>query len=54
MGRPPSPIKNVRRIFTMTPGDAEKLAKLREALGLKSDAAVIRKLVREAAKEKLK
>lgn len=54
MGRPPSPIKNVRRIFTMSPEDADKLAKLREALGLKSDAAVIRKLVREAAKEKLK
>lgn len=54
MGRPPSPIKNVRRIFTMSPEDADKLAKLREAMGLKSDAAVVRKLLREAAKEKLK
>lgn len=54
MGRPPSLIKNVRRIFTMSPEDSEKLAKLRETLGLRSDAAVIRKLVREAAKEKLK
>lgn len=50
MGRPPSPIRNVRRIFTMTPDDAVLLAALREKLGLSSEAAVVRKLLREAAK----
>ena len=51
MGRPPSPIRNVRRIFTMTPDDAVLLAALREKLGLSSEAAVVRKLLREAAKK---
>jgi hypothetical protein len=50
VGRPPSPIKNVRRIFTMSPDDALKLAELRERLELASDAAVVRKLIREAFK----
>jgi hypothetical protein len=51
VGRPPSPIKNVRRIFTMSPDDALKLAELREVYGLASEAAVIRKLLREAARQ---
>lgn len=50
MGRPPNPVPNVRRIFTMSPDDARLLSELREALGLPSDAAVVRKLIREAAK----
>lgn len=54
MGRKPNPIPNTRRIFTMSPDDALKLAKLREAYGLASDAAVIRKLLRAAAKKTLK
>ena len=54
MGRPPSPIKNVRRIFTLSPADEAKLQALRESMGLRSDASVIRKLIREAAKEKVK
>lgn len=51
MGRKPNPIPNTRRIFTLTPEDAAMLVRLREALGLKSDAAVIRKLIREAHKK---
>lgn len=50
MGRPPNPIKNPRRIFTLSPEDAAKLVALRQGYGLGSDAAVIRKLIREAAK----
>lgn len=50
MGRRPNPIPNTRRIFTLTPEDAAKLVELREKLELASDAAVIRKLIREAHK----
>jgi len=45
---------NIRRVFTLSPADVEALEKLRAALGLRSHAAVVRKLVRDAAKVKLK
>ena len=50
MGRRPNPIPNTRRIFTLTPEDAAKLVELRDRYELTSDAAVIRKLIREAHK----
>ena len=51
MGRPPNPIPNVRRIFTLRPSDVEMLARLREALNLPSEAAVVRWLIRDAARK---
>ena len=50
MGRKPNPVPNVRRIFTMRPDDAVKLSDLREKLGMTSEAAVLRYLIREAHK----
>jgi hypothetical protein len=50
MGRPPSTIRNVRRVFTLSPDDALKLKALAASLE-RSEAAVVRKLVREAAKK---
>lgn len=44
----------VRMVFTLRPSDVEALEKLRAAMGLRSRAAVLRKLIRDAAKEKLK
>ena len=50
MGRKPNPVPNVRRIFTMSPDDALKLKALAES-ARHSEAQVVRKLIREAAKK---
>jgi hypothetical protein len=44
---------NVRMVFTLRQSDIDALEKLRAAMGLRSRAAVLRKLVRDKAKEKL-
>jgi hypothetical protein len=49
MGRPPSPIRNVRRVFTLSPDDALKLKAL-AAQHEKPEAWVVRKLIRDAVK----
>lgn len=43
-----------RRSYSLSEQDLKDIEALRVKLGLKSDAAVIRKLVRDAAKERLK
>jgi hypothetical protein len=52
MGEDSEPV--VRKIFILRRDDVENLEKLRVALGLRSHAAVVRKLIRDTAKEKLK
>jgi hypothetical protein len=42
-----------RRSYSLSPADLATIEALREKWGLKSDAAVIRKLVRNAAREML-
>lgn len=44
---------NIRRVFTLSPSDLDALEKLRALMGLRSHAAVVRKLLRDAAKAKL-
>ena len=45
--------RTLRRLFTLAVKDDELLEKLRIALGLRSHAAVVRKAIRDLAKEKL-
>lgn len=48
VGRPPNPIPNVRRIFTLSQSDAQTIKSLAASLGI-SEGAVVRKAVRELA-----
>lgn len=50
MAPPRNPVPNVRRLFTLAPADVLALAALRARWGLASDAAVVRKIIREAVK----